>query len=496
MRASKAIGGLFRVGLVLAGAVLLAGCLPMFNANARVETAKQVLGFPPRIIWPRAFDPDDGDVITSYEISINGGAAKINLPATQTFCSFEGLQQGVYQLTITAYGRRGADGVVEWSGNLGGTRGQLTSDLTVPPVTTYREPRCVDYDQDTDGLPDWAESGTGRYVSLTDTGTSRTDKDTDDDGLLDGDEVLGSLGGVDLPAMKASPVKKDIAVEFDWFSDASGCASHSHQPTRATIDALTAGFAAVPVSNPDLTTGIHLIADYGQSEVFHQGQSLGSLDNLQVDVIPSDGISGTNFYALKAANFKPNRKGIFHYAVNLHQFNGLSDTYGNGEIGGDDLILANHCRGNDLSGVQAAALAMHELGHNLGLRHGGPSDLDAKSPNYNSVMNYRYVLGVDRNCDARGDLVPAYSSGTRPPLDENAVIESNGVCQGGPGIDWNGSGTITSDPFAYDLNGDAARRILRDHDDAALLSLPFASSDSDGASAEPLEWAVELSSGS
>ncbi len=42
---------------------------------------------------------------------------------------------------------------------------------------------------------------------------------------------------------------------------------------------------------------------------------------------------------------------------------------------------------------------MHELGHNLGLRHGGMDDLNCK-PNYLSVMNYflpdRWALGTQR----------------------------------------------------------------------------------------------------
>ena len=46
---------------------------------------------------------------------------------------------------------------------------------------------------------------------------------------------------------------------------------------------------------------------------------------------------------------------------------------------------------------------MHELGHNLGLHHGGSVDTNYK-PNYNSIMNYRYQFpGVDNNCTPPGD---------------------------------------------------------------------------------------------
>ena len=38
---------------------------------------------------------------------------------------------------------------------------------------------------------------------------------------------------------------------------------------------------------------------------------------------------------------------------------------------------------------------MHELGHNLGLEHGGRDDGNYK-PNYLSVMNYLYEGGIPR----------------------------------------------------------------------------------------------------
>ena len=43
-----------------------------------------------------------------------------------------------------------------------------------------------DRDSDGDGVPDIYETGTGIYVSPTDTGTSSTNPDTDGDGLTDG----------------------------------------------------------------------------------------------------------------------------------------------------------------------------------------------------------------------------------------------------------------------------------------------------------------------
>jgi hypothetical protein len=58
---------------------------------------------------------------------------------------------------------------------------------------------------------------------------------------------------------------------------------------------------------------------------------------------------------------------------------------------------------------------MHELGHNLGLRHGGADDTNFK-PGYASVMNYAFQMsGITRGGE-RGVL--DYSRGTSPVLDD------------------------------------------------------------------------------
>ena len=112
------------------------------------------------------------------------------------------------------------------------------------------------------------------------------------------------------------------------------------------------------------------------------------------------------------------------------------------EVGGDDLINATLNFSTDYQMV--AGTIMHELGHNLGLRHGGNENQNYK-PNYNSVMSYQYqFVGVDTNCTVIGDGLLDYSHGTRPDLNENALDEADGICedtapQDNPlwGADWN-----------------------------------------------------------
>ena len=70
----------------------------------------------------------------------------------------------------------------------------------------------------------------------------------------------------------------------------------------------------------------------------------------------------------------------------------------------------------DLSGT-----FMHELGHNLGLNHGGNEPLNFK-PNYISVMNYMFQLDLwylRRPLD--------FSEGKRDPLFEANLDENMGI---------------------------------------------------------------------
>src|SRR5690606_29183335 len=83
--------------------------------------------------------------------------------------------------------------------------------------------------------------------------TDPANPDTDGDGLSDGDEVLGTSGGLDLPAMGVDPLRKDVLLEYDWFDDAleqgtqNNCfagSSHSHRPTQAMLDIVTVALGA------------------------------------------------------------------------------------------------------------------------------------------------------------------------------------------------------------------------------------------------------------
>ncbi len=101
-------------------------------------------------------------------------------------------------------------------------------------------------DSDNDRLPDSAETNTGVFVDASNTGTNPNDPDTDDDGIKDGDEVLGTLAGLDLPAMGTNPLRKDLLLEYDWFDDSIDCGTHSHRPNATVIAMVTTRFPHHP----------------------------------------------------------------------------------------------------------------------------------------------------------------------------------------------------------------------------------------------------------
>ncbi len=188
-------------------------------------------------------------------------------------------------------------------------------------------------------------------------------------------------------------------------------------------------------------------------------------------------VSGTEYNSHKSANFATNRSGYFHYVLLPHRYDTNSNSSGQAELPGDDMIVSLHCAGSDHN---VAHTIMHELGHNLLLRHGGFENLPNYKPNYNSVMNYRYQFpGVDNNCTPPGDGVLTYSTGTHIDLDENNLDETQGICGNPPGPpwDWNGDGDSVDVGIAVDINKDGSGnpdgivQILKDYNDWAFLVL-------------------------
>ncbi|HYI61510.1 MAG TPA: hypothetical protein VEW93_06865 [Acidimicrobiales bacterium] len=392
-----------------------------------------------------------GDAAQTYQVDINGVAVAL-LPAATRACILTGLNPTTtYTVRITAH----ANG--HHSLEKGGTAGDRTTTVTTPAAGGAGTVKgCLPFadtntdgipdDDDADRLPDAVETNTGTYLSASNTGTDPTLVDTDNDGLTDGDEVFGRTG-LNLNAMGARPVHKDLFVETDWLDDPA-CPTTGHRPTPGGLTPMIDAFANAQVANPDGTTGIRAIVDYGQGGLYTGGNVIADTDGR----IANNSAGSTEFTTHKATHFNPARKGVFHYAI-LTAYRG-----GNAEFGGDDLVIGNGCNDND--NIEFARVLMHELGHNFLLNHGGwtmPNNpflsTPDEKPNYNSIMNNLYArTGPDTNCDGIGDGGIGYSYGTNADLDETDLSETNGICNG-VDIDWNASGHISNN-VQEDINGD------------------------------------------
>ncbi len=346
--------------------------------------------------------------------------------------------------------------------------------------------------------------------------------DIDGDGIPDGVERFGvrdTNGNLvaDMAALGADPCRKTVALEIDWMQGAAD--GHNHMPKPAAVTEAKNAFSAapVPVVNP----------------CPYPGFPNGTGANLVVDVsnsIPEAPILGldSDFSAVRDANFNSSRRPFFHYLVFVHDQaagtsssglccsdnrdyiaslgswrlgcigpgpNGVRNTTptgddvisGQGIIGGPNRTCDSTAAGDDTQDQTVGGGAadyevgtvrdqsgtiLHELGHALGLGHGGVEGTNYK-PNYLSVMNYAFDPGgvPDRtNSNFRLD----YSRSALPNLTETALSEAAGigdgnaftlwtdpagVLRGAAGdspINWNNQGGIQGGTVNVDVNNDGA----------------------------------------
>ncbi len=264
-----------------------------------------------------------------------------------------------------------------------------------------------------------------------------------------------AASGSDLHAARPDTIR----VEVDYMVGNG----HSHKLQPAEVDMIVQAFAC---------QGIVMIIEVSDS------------------VPHFDNMTGASFFTNAAPNgfawYKNNYMDHlgdpgWHYCIMVHQYNG-SGSSGLGEIFGDDFIVSlGAWTGQTGTPFDRAGTFMHELGHNLGLRHAGNQDEGAigqYKPNYASVMAYRYQVDAVRRgmlCTELADLLLIdrknldYSDGTRPSLDENALIESDGIGYGP--VDWNCNGIIDDGPVSQDLrnpfwcSSSSTLQVLNDYDD-------------------------------
>ena len=256
----------------------------------------------------------------------------------------------------------------------------------------------------------------------------RGDADTDGDGLCDKWETEGiDVNGdgvidLDLPGLGADPKHKDIFVEVDWMKN--------HKPYN--LSNVVAAFDNANVSNPDGSDGIRLHIFRSEEITAIRGRAVSATQAIGLGDVK--GIKfGSRSYACgekawfgsleerqskNCKNISNASKKVYHYAVFGYDRKKGGGSSGVAELGGNDLLVTVRNSSQD----SEQSTFMHELGHNLGLRHGGGDGVHHK-PNYLSVMSYSYQF--------RGNYYPGrpldYSREKLPSLNERSLDEEVGI---------------------------------------------------------------------
>lgn len=222
------------------------------------------------------------------------------------------------------------------------------------------------------------------------------DVDLDQDGIPDYAELEGAtFSGMSLYDLGARVGRKDIFIELDYMASSD----EGITPRREALEKVVSAFAAKDIA-------VHFdVGDlFDQAEgVNPENFDLGGGNEVPflngIDFSPNADDSRGDFYEIKRSNMSLSRLTVFHYMLMANSLNasGAQGPGGRAELAGNDAIISLGNWGlnsldeeskNILINTQSSVI-MHELGHNLNLRHGGVDDVNYK-PNYVSVMNYLY----------------------------------------------------------------------------------------------------------
>jgi len=379
---------------------------------------------------------------------------------------------------------------------------------------------------DTNTAADWSAKTFATPLGPNDV---TSNADTDLDGIPDSSEVLGStFSGLDLYAWGARVGAKDIFIEIDYMDSMD----EGIIPRKEALDNVAAIYAANGYT-AHIDTGNLFDAPAGINPLLHD---LGGGNRVPYSAfidMSAPASSSNSFYYYKYKYMDLKRLPVFHYILMADQ-DIAQASWGLGEVLGNDISITMGSSGlnststfdlNQLINLQASTL-FHELGHNLGLLHGGNDQINFK-PNYVSTMNYLYTMGLpqmgtaseaDRyyyenfsatqpcgktfsqvlNNPSTTTFVMNYSHGTNPAINEAAVLETIGLSgTAGVGIDYNCDGIISPTAYSRNLNpmGDnLSSSTLNDFNDWAAVSLLFYQNASAQDINNPSTYAINLSS--
>lgn len=444
----------------------------------------------------RRLEQDSWDAQFGAGIATNGSEVAISSPRDRdgwlsnewylvdwNYCNFVPPLDTTRAGSVTIYSQNGQTQRIRASNSTAqpfGTNVALTDDLLVIEQRkdsfnhkishVYRRGPAGTWDlidQLRGGLPDLSAHSqfvSGKRVILVDStigkhayvydlqfGCADPDRDTDQDGLKDCWETEGGgldvnndgIIDLDLYALGARPDHRDIFVEIDGTDPTSVGPDHQTQFDEEALELVVAAFNNAPLLNPDGTYGIRLHADRSESPIpysinnDHTNQLLSWYR--QFLGTPSDRDPNN----VNRAHIVEAKKRVFRWCAMLLQPED-DDTQGLWvpDTAAFWVALEGSAMSDADNGVyNRAAVFMHELGHSLGLKHGGSSP-DLYIPNYVSVMNYscqyrhnrdahywrldysRTSLGQKETATGDGEIVRWLDE---EDLDETAGIDGRGI---------------------------------------------------------------------
>ena len=333
-----------------------------------------------------------------------------------------------------------------------------------------------------------------------------TSPDTDGDGLSDSVEINGydadgdGRPEVDYKKMGANPYHKDVFVEMDYMP--------GELASEEELDRIVQSFADLNVTNPDGRAGVNLHLDAGSAR--SAKYNLGGGNQVPHQVLTNNMKSSGELANIRARNFDSARYNSgFDYMIwgdyYVDNETGNRNSSGVGLVGSPGFMVTvgkTYWEGAN-SDVRVGTF-IHELGHNLNLKHGGTDEFNGK-PQYYSVMNYNYQLtGIPK---ADGTRYFGYLQQDMPALNERALDERKGFGPQARGylyrpnseavlrpadgpVDLNGNGEIDHGIYALDLNRDRMKGWLTAPSD--LKKLRFAAVFGRGADETIPEPKVEI----
>ncbi len=330
----------------------------------------------------------------------------------------------------------------------------------------------------------------GKFITVTATdsqgNTSEFSHDADADGLYDHWESGRGVDGnndnaPDFFLNNPNPRHKDIYVEVDSMGLIDPIMA-----AQLAIGALAAFAPARTILNPDGTSGISLHFDH-DAYIITANPVIDSMPDLRAVKATSFGSQAEqnhpNSANILAAKHMTHRYVLFAPSQPAH--GGLSWLWGHE-------FYSSIGQGSD---INLAAVFVHELGHAVGLNHGGGDGVNYK-PNYHSIMNYAWSYQPDPTSLLRDSWSLNYSNLRAPDLDERNLNEVDGIgghpnhkVPVGPGfppvpevefgpVDFNRDGDATDMDVSADINSIVndeigAGTFLTGFEDWANLKLNF-----------------------